>query len=65
MGVGFELNLGMEVGLNPRGFARRIESNFLLCLVLNWDPAEQHEPLISLILSKESHCKTSAFLNLI
>lgn len=65
LGVGFEVNLWMEVGLNPKGFARRIESNFLLCLVLNWDLAEQHEPPISLILSKESHCKTSAFLNLI
>lgn len=48
-------------GIEPK----RIASNFLLCLVLNWGSAEQHEPHIFLILSKESHRKTSAFLNLI
>lgn len=68
--VGLGVGLGMRWELRwggrrkPREFAKRITSNSLLCLVHNWD-SEQHKPRSSLILFKGSHCKTSAFLNLI
>jgi hypothetical protein len=59
------MGVGVRWEKNPREFAKGMASNPLLCLVPNWDSAEQHKPHSSLILFKGSHCKTSAFLNLI
>lgn len=41
----FSVWVEMGVGMNPREFARRFASNSLLCLVPNWDLAEQQSPV--------------------